>query len=74
MYEKLRRLRKKRNVTQEEMAKLLGHLDKSSYSLKERGLRKFSVTEAHAIAEFFELSIESIFFENEVVNMTNLDV
>jgi DNA-binding XRE family transcriptional regulator len=71
MYEELRRLRGKRNVTQEEMAKLLGHADKSSYSLKERGLRKFSVNEAHTIADFFGLSIESIFFAQEVVNMTN---
>ncbi len=74
MYEKLRRLREERNLTQEEMAKLLGHVDKSSYSLKERGLRKFSVNEAYKIAEFFEMSIESIFFDHEVVNTTNGDV
>lgn len=66
MFEKLRKLREERNVTQEEMAKLLGHADKSSYSMKERGLRKFTIQEAYRIAEFFGSTIEYIFFDKEV--------
>jgi putative transcriptional regulator len=71
MYERLKQLRKEQSLTQAEMANMLGLSDKSSYSTKECGLRKFTIVEAYKIAKFFNTSIESIFFNQEVGDMVN---
>lgn len=65
MYDKLFDLRKKKNYTLEELAKYLG-ISKSSYYKKENGKIKISLLEAKKLADFFETSIEELFFNKKV--------
>lgn len=61
--DKLRELRLSKNLSGDDMAKLLG-LSKGTYSKKENGTVKFSLIEAKRISEVFKKNIEEIFFEN----------
>lgn len=63
MYLKLKEIREKYNITQNDMAKLLGYKHKSGYSKLENGNRKLSVEQAKIISDFFNMSIEDIFFK-----------
>lgn len=65
---RLKFLREERNVKQEEMADVLG-ISACNYYKKENGSIRFSLTEAKKVADYFELSIEEIFFNNEVSKM-----
>ncbi len=66
MYENLREERKKRKITCETMADLLGFVNKSAYSRKETGIVRFTLLEAKKIADFFNMGVDELFFENEV--------
>ncbi|MDU4952943.1 MAG: XRE family transcriptional regulator [Clostridium cadaveris] len=70
MYEKLKKIREEKNITQEEIASLLGYRHKSGYSKLENGDRKISVEQAKVISDFFNMSIEDIFFDNKINKMT----
>ena len=63
MYEKLKKIREEKNITQEEIASLLGYRHKSGYSKLENGDRKISVEQAKVISE-------DIFFDNKINKMT----
>ena len=65
MYENLRSLRKKRGLTCEQMAKVIG-VQKSTYSKKERGAVTFTLADAEKISVFLKIPIEQIFFANNV--------
>ena len=65
MYDKLFKLRKKKKYTLEEMARYL-EISKSSYYKKEMGEIKISLVEAKKLADFFETSIEELFFNKKV--------
>ena len=47
------------------MATLIGLETRTAYYKKESGIVKFSLEEAWTISNFFELSIEEIFFSNQ---------
>ena len=66
MFVKLKKLRVERNVSAEEMSKILGLETKAAYYKKESGNVKFSLLEAKRISDFFNIPIEEIFFSNEV--------
>ena len=70
IYTKLKKIREQNGFTQDKMAKTLGYNSKSTYNMKENGIRKISVEEAYHISKLFNKSIEEIFFESEVVKMT----
>ncbi|BES63672.1 hypothetical protein SANA_01110 [Gottschalkiaceae bacterium SANA] len=72
MYVGLRKLRKNKQVPVRVLAGLLGLKTEASYYKKESGLIKFSVEEARKIAEYFEMSIEDIFFGGSLSQMENL--
>lgn len=61
----LKILREKNNIKQEELASLIG-VSPANYSKKEAGAIRFSLIEAQIIAKYFNLSIEDIFFNNNV--------
>lgn len=63
MYEGLKRIREERGCTQEAMAKLLGYKHKSGYNQLETGKRKIDLEQAKTIADFFNKTIDEIFFE-----------
>lgn len=56
----LRRLRKYHELTQEDMAKLIG-VDVRTYSNKEKGISQFKLNEMVIISRQFKKSIEDIF-------------
>lgn len=60
MQEKLIILRKQKNVTQKEIADLIGITPKQ-YCLKENGNAKFNGDEMFKIADFFKMQIGDIF-------------
>ena len=70
MYIKLKKLREDKGITQDEMAELLGYRHKSGYFKLENGERKMSIEQAKLISDFFNMSIEDIFFNNKVNKLT----
>lgn len=70
MYEGLKKCREERGCTQENMAKLLGYKHKSGYNQLETGKRKINLEQAKIIADFFNKTIDEIFFNNKVAKMT----
>lgn len=64
---KLPAYRKLHNLTQEDVANYL-KIGKVSYSYKETGKQDFRLSEAKALSDLFNVSIEEIFF-TEPVNL-----
>ncbi|NSW93051.1 MAG: helix-turn-helix transcriptional regulator [Firmicutes bacterium] len=60
---KLRELRDKKGLTQEEIANVLG-INSQYYSMLERGVRTPGFKLAKKIADFYECSVDEIFFDN----------
>lgn len=66
---KLKELRKKQGLTQEDMALALGYRDKSSYCLIENGKSRVTVDTANKIASILNLNstqTQEIFFNIKV--------
>ena len=64
-FRKLKAYRQLKNVKQSDLAKLLG-ISLNSYNFKENGKQQFTLEEAKKISDFFNTTIEDIFFTNEV--------
>ena len=62
---KVKELRESKEIKQEEMAKIT-EMSTANYSKKENGVVKWALSEAKIIADFFDKSIEEIFFDDEV--------
>lgn len=60
MQEKLLLIRKKKNITQQEFADLLG-ISAKQYGLKESGKYNFTCDEMFRIADYLQMNIEDIF-------------
>lgn len=65
--EKIRNMRKKNKLSQEELADLLGFKSIYSYNRKELGHVKFSADELHVLASFYGVPSE-YFFDQSVAN------
>lgn len=61
----LRSLRAAGDLTQEDMAKVIG-VSKPTYNRKELGLRAFTLEESLKISRFFGKTVEEIFFKEKV--------
>ena len=61
--ERLRMLRMKKGVSVAELVQVIGVETLNAYYKKENGMVRFSVKEALALAEFYEMSVEDIFGE-----------
>ncbi len=61
---KLKKLREEKNISQQELAIILG-ITQQAYSRIELGKAKPSLSKAKEIADFFGVSIEDIFFETK---------
>lgn len=66
MFERLREIRTQRGISAQTMADLLGLETEGAYYKKENGTTKFSLLEAKAVADYFGLPIETIFFTEEL--------
>lgn len=61
----LKELREKHNKEQRELAEYL-EISAPNYSKKEAGQVRFSLIEAKKLSEYFNLTIDEIFFNDEV--------
>jgi DNA-binding XRE family transcriptional regulator len=64
LYTGLKKIREQEGYTQEDMAILLGYKHKSGYNQLETGKRKIDLNQAKKIADFFNKTIEEIFFNH----------
>lgn len=69
MFEKLREMRINKNISVDEIASVLNLETKAAYYKKEAGTVKFTLIEAKKVADYFGMTIEEIFFANEVSEM-----
>ena len=67
---KIRRLREDNNLTQAQMANYLG-MSLANYGKKENNQIRFSINEAKRLSDFFGLSIEQIFFDDNFSKFEN---
>ncbi|NLU49252.1 MAG: helix-turn-helix transcriptional regulator [Syntrophomonadaceae bacterium] len=66
LYKRLRSIRKSKGISAREMADLLGLVTEAAYYKKETGVIRFSIEEARLIAQKLRMSIDEIFFADEV--------
>jgi transcriptional regulator with XRE-family HTH domain len=66
MFEKLRKIRKEKNISAIEIAEKIGLKTEGAYYKKETGNVPFTLEEGKIISDMLELPIEEIFFENEL--------
>lgn len=66
MFERLRALRTERNVPAKTLATVIGLETEAAYYKKETGAVKITLIEGKKIADFFELPIEAVFFDDEL--------
>lgn len=67
MFENLKKIRKQNNITCKQMAEKLGFKTASTYHKKENGVLSFSLIEAAIISMIFNMSIEQIFLQNDLL-------
>lgn len=60
MYRNLKGLRAKFNLTQSDMAEILG-ISIVSYNQKEKGIKQFTIKEAKKISKYFNETLDYIF-------------
>lgn len=66
---KIKAYRSLHGIKQEDMADLLG-IGLNTYNLKENGKNSFTLEESKKIADFFNTTVDDIFF-NDIVNFKN---
>lgn len=71
MHDRLKELRLNKGYKLIEMSRVLGYSSPNAYLRKENGERKFNLDEVYKISRLFELSVEEIFFNNELPDMGN---
>lgn len=76
--ERVRQLRKSRNMTQDELGVVLGDrtngkpLSRGQISNLETGRRNFNIHQIKALADFFNVSIETLGFETDEIETIDL--
>lgn len=71
MTNRLRELRAKHNETQKELAKVLGLNSAQLYCKREVGYYPVTLEEAFKLSRHWGMSIEEIFFDDEVASKEN---
>ena len=66
MFERLRKLRKEKNIQAKEIAEKIGLKTEAAYYKKETGSVPFTLKEGKIISEMLEMPIEEIFFKDEI--------
>jgi DNA-binding XRE family transcriptional regulator len=66
MFEKLREMRKSKNIKVKDICQALKLETESAYYKKENGKVPFTLEEGKIISDLFSEPIEAIFFENEL--------
>ncbi|MCR1953833.1 helix-turn-helix domain-containing protein [Clostridioides mangenotii] len=60
----LKRLRKEKNLRQIDVANVIG-VKKTTYASKENGERRFTLEEADALAEYFNVDLREVFLNKK---------
>ena len=66
MFERLRKIRKEKNISALEIARRIGLKTEGAYYKKETGDVPFTLNEGKIISDLLEMPIEDIFFTNEL--------
>jgi len=66
MFERLRKLRREKNVKAKEIADKMGLKTEGAYYKKETGTVPFTLEEGKIVADILNMPIEEIFFTNEL--------
>ena len=66
MFERLRKIRKEKNIKVKEILDVLGLETEGAYYKKETGNVPFTLEEGRKISILFQMPIEDIFFRNEL--------
>nr|BDD46662.1 hypothetical protein 5 [Bacillales bacterium] len=66
---KVKRLRKQKNISLEEMAKKLGYESANGYYYLENGRGKFPAEKLILVADILDVPIEQLFFEDKIAKM-----
>ncbi|MBT2680018.1 helix-turn-helix transcriptional regulator [Bacillus sp. ISL-35] len=69
--EKIKRLRKAKGLSFNQMAEKLGYESQNGYYYLETGRNKFSAEALAMVATIFNVPIEDLFFEDKVTKMAN---
>ena len=64
MYNNLKSIRKSKNISVQNLKKVLGLATNAAYYKKQNGKVKFTLEEAKKIADYIGLTIEEIFFNS----------
>lgn len=65
----IKTLRSQRNISIEEMSKLMGYKGYQGYYYKENGTRKMSADDIAKISVILNVPISELFFEDEVTEL-----
>lgn len=68
LIENIKQLRKKRNLTQQQIADIL-QMHRSNYSKVEKGERELSISSVIALADFFNLSLDELVKSNNLAKI-----
>ncbi|WP_257431165.1 helix-turn-helix transcriptional regulator [Metaclostridioides mangenotii] len=60
----MKRLRKEKNLRQIDVANVIG-VKKTTYASKENGERRFTLEEADALAEYFNVDLREVFLNKK---------
>jgi transcriptional regulator with XRE-family HTH domain len=66
VFEKLRKIRRAKNINVKEISDKLGLKTEGAYYKKETGSVPFTLEEGKIIADIFDMPIEEIFFADEL--------
>lgn len=66
MFERLRELRREKNIKAKEMAEKMGLKTEGAYYKKETGTVPFTLEESKIVADILNMPMEEIFFANEI--------
>ena len=74
MKNRLKEIRKNKNIPVETIMKALGLETKAAYYKKENGMVKITIDVALSLSNLFDMPVEEIFLDNGVPNRNNIDL
>ena len=74
MKNRLKEIRKNKNIPVETIIKTLGLETKAAYYKKENGKVKITLDDALSLSNLFDMPVEEIFLDSSVPNRNNIDL
>ncbi len=74
MNNRLKEIRKNKNIPVETIIKTLGLVTKAAYYKKENGKVKITLDDALSLSNLFDMPVEEIFLDNGVPDRNNSDL